>query len=139
MMQHQRVLEWEVGSFDLRSVSLVPHYATPLCQSPGWLLLKHWNVSDYNININMNGYSPFLSFPDFLAASFKPQMIDLCFLLDEPGLRETRIPGRLGDLESEEYYLFLYLFYFSHLCLRITSITLAALIIFKNTIQSTKQ
>lgn len=105
MRQHQRVLEWEVGSFDLRSVSLVPHYAAPLCQSPGWLLLKHWNVSDYNINRNMNGYSPFLSFPDFLAASFKPQMIDLCFLLDEPGLRETRIPGRLGDLESEEYYL----------------------------------
>ena len=53
----------------------------------------------------MNGYCPFLSFPDFIAASFKPQMIDLCFHLDEPGLRETRISGRLGDLESEEYYL----------------------------------
>lgn len=51
----------------------------------------------------MNGYSPFLSFPDFLAASW-PQMIDLCFLLDEPGLRETRIHG-VQDLESEEYYL----------------------------------
>lgn len=35
MMQHQRAVEWEVGFFDLRAVSLVLHYATPSCQSPG--------------------------------------------------------------------------------------------------------
>ena len=93
MMQHQKAAEWEVGFFDLRSVSLIQHYATPLCQSSAQLLLKHWNVSDYSIHKNLNVYSPCLSFPDFLFAPFNLQIIQLCFLLVEPGLKEIS-PGR---------------------------------------------
>lgn len=40
MMQHQRALEREVGFFDPKSVSPVPHFVTPLCQSPSWFFAQ---------------------------------------------------------------------------------------------------
>lgn len=87
MLQHQRAAEWEVGIFDLQSASLALHYVTPRV-SPWLALLKHWDASSCNINKDLNVYSPFLSFLDFLLAHFNLQMIRLCFLLHGPGLRE---------------------------------------------------
>lgn len=66
MIKHQRAVEWEVGFFDLSSVSPALHYAPPLCQSPDWLLLKVWSVSDCNINKNLNAYSHFSNFSLFV-------------------------------------------------------------------------
>lgn len=60
---------------------------------PGLLWLKQWNVSNYNINKDLNVYSPFLSFLDFLVAPFNLQMIQLCFFLDKSGLRDISQGG----------------------------------------------